>query len=398
MMQGTLVDREQPDLADVQTMVADNPLFAGLNEHHFSALRQAVPGTRLVQSGETLLEEGSPPGELFFILSGRFEVRKRQAGNAESHVIGSLGAGQCIGEVALLDNAPRSASIVAAEDSRVLVVDLKTLESHGGQLGEAATRMKINLGAQIAARLRNANDSTIAHLTARLAEEQLRVEMGKFISRMLFGVSLYVFGLGLTSALSDVVPDSAIITVPISIVLAFFFFRTIKTSPYPIAAYGLTLKDWRGKALEAVLWSLPVLAAILAAKVWMVANIPAFAGQPVFDFARSQGLDASQAIMFAVLYCAFTPVQELCTRGGIQCSLTMFLKGRFGAVEAIILSNLMFSLTHLHLSLVTAAMVFPVGLFWGWLFHRQRSLVGVSVSHALIGVVGLFVVGFGRLF
>ena len=37
---------------------------------------------------------------------------------------------------------------------------------------------------------------------------------------------------------------------------------------------------------------------------------------------------------------------------------------------------------------------FVPGLFWGWLYQRERSFISLAVSHALLGVWGLFVLGF----
>ena len=381
---------------EFERLVAGNALFSTLTPAQLDAVYGAVTKVVRLGKGEKLIEEGAPPGELYLVRSGRFDISKREQDGSTSHSVAAIGPGMSVGEVALLDRGPRSASVVAAEDAEVVVIDVDALSAHAEL--DAGAQMKINLGVQLAARLRHANETTISHLMARLAEEQLSAEMGKFISRMLFGISLYVFGLGLTSALSSVVPDSSVITVPISMVLAFFFYRTIKTSPYPVSTYGITLKDWKRKSLEALAWSIPLLVAIVAAKAWMVGNVPSMQGRAVFDFGRTTGLSMGSLVTYAALYCAFTPVQELCTRGGIQTSLEMFIKGRHAALQAIILSNLMFSLTHLHLSLVTAAIVFPVGLFWGWLYWKQRSLVGVSVSHAFVGVTSLFIIGFDGLF
>lgn len=41
-----------------------------------------------------------------------------------------------------------------------------------------------------------------------------------------------------------------------------------------------------------------------------------------------------------------------------------------------------------------AFMVFPFGLFWGWLYDRHPTLIGVVASHLLIGIFGVFVVSF----
>jgi hypothetical protein len=40
---------------------------------------------------------------------------------------------------------------------------------------------------------------------------------------------------------------------------------------------------------------------------------------------------------------------------------------------------------------------FAAGLFWGWLFARQGSLVGVSASHLAVVWWGLFALGFGAV-
>jgi len=41
-----------------------------------------------------------------------------------------------------------------------------------------------------------------------------------------------------------------------------------------------------------------------------------------------------------------------------------------------------------------AVIVFPLGLFWEWLYDRNPTLIGVIVSHVALGLLGLFIVGF----
>jgi membrane protease YdiL (CAAX protease family) len=49
----------------------------------------------------------------------------------------------------------------------------------------------------------------------------------------------------------------------------------------------------------------------------------------------------------------------------------------------------MFSVFHEHLGLAFSITGLLPGLFWGWMFSRQRTLVGVSISHAIIGTYAL---------
>ncbi|WP_376965028.1 CPBP family intramembrane glutamic endopeptidase [Azospirillum sp. A26] len=57
---------------------------------------------------------------------------------------------------------------------------------------------------------------------------------------------------------------------------------------------------------------------------------------------------------------------------GIQASLRPLLTSRYKALEKILLSNMLFSATHLHVSIMPALAVLPLGLCWGWIFARQK--------------------------
>jgi membrane protease YdiL (CAAX protease family) len=50
-------------------------------------------------------------------------------------------------------------------------------------------------------------------------------------------------------------------------------------------------------------------------------------------------------------------------------------------------------MTHLHMSFLFATLAFLPGLFWGWLFSRRRNLVGVTLSHAVVGGYVFFILG-----
>jgi signal transduction histidine kinase len=75
------------------------------------------------EAGEVLMQEGEAGDALYMIWSGRMIVFK---GDIESpSILGFRGAGDIIGEMALLENRPRSATVVAYEDSRLLRLSLE---------------------------------------------------------------------------------------------------------------------------------------------------------------------------------------------------------------------------------------------------------------------------------
>lgn len=377
---------------DMDASLGKAPLLVGFSDENIRQLAAIMDPPRAIAAGHFLFEEGDPGDALFFILSGSFEVLKREDGSDARHRLALLTAGQSIGEVSLLDSGPRSGAVRAVEDSEVIAIPVARLDACEDRGVGVDSRLKINLAYELAARLRRTNEATVETLRRQLDEAENRVEMGKFITRLLIGLCFYMFALGVTTALSKVVPDTSLISLPILTAFAIGVYRTVKTSPWPPSTYGFTLRNWRRNATEGVLLSVPIAVLIVVLKWVGVTLIPSWHGQPVFDLSGSTGLSLAEIFLYGTAYCAFTPIQETIARGTQAC-FQVFLTGRYKMVEAIILSNMLFSATHLHVSIGLALAVFPIGLYWGWIFARQGSLVGSSVSHALLGVFGLFVVG-----
>ncbi len=69
-----------------------------------------------IPAGRTLCEQGSIGREAFVIVEGTAEVRRNKK------KVATLGPGACVGELALLDHGPRTATVIAATDLKVLVI------------------------------------------------------------------------------------------------------------------------------------------------------------------------------------------------------------------------------------------------------------------------------------
>jgi small-conductance mechanosensitive channel/CRP-like cAMP-binding protein len=96
-------------------------LFAVFSE---AQLGQIAAGARLQHftAGETLVCEGEPGDSLFAIISGQVDVYVTNAAGRPVHVAGR-GAGEYFGEMSLLTGAARSASVVAALATEVVIID-----------------------------------------------------------------------------------------------------------------------------------------------------------------------------------------------------------------------------------------------------------------------------------
>ena len=71
------------------------------------------------QPGHVLFEEGQPGTSLFVLRSGRLDVM------VNGVTVEVIEPGGMVGEMALLDDAPRSATVVAVAESEVVAIDRK---------------------------------------------------------------------------------------------------------------------------------------------------------------------------------------------------------------------------------------------------------------------------------
>ena len=114
--------------------------------------------------GTVLFREGDPGAEMFIILAGSIRVHK-QIGNLE-RTLTVMGAGDFIGEMAILTGEDRSASATVEEDARLVPIDAAMLETLVARSPEVAVRLLKRL----AFRLKAANDMTsiLLHRDARV--------------------------------------------------------------------------------------------------------------------------------------------------------------------------------------------------------------------------------------
>ncbi|MEJ7599565.1 MAG: GGDEF domain-containing protein [Kofleriaceae bacterium] len=123
---------------------------------------------RLLVPGELLLSMGQTNTVMYMILSGKLSVH---LDGPQSEPVALLDAGETVGELSVIDATPASAFVVAAEPSRLLVVD----EARFWNLVSASHEFAVNLLLSLAARLR-ANNSTVSS-TIRLQREYQRNAM-----------------------------------------------------------------------------------------------------------------------------------------------------------------------------------------------------------------------------
>jgi len=115
-----------PD-AEAQAALARLPLLAGVDAATIARTAAAVTW-REVRKRESVLFKGSPGDHLLFLVRGRLQVLDVTESGREIG-LNILEAGDYFGEIAIIDDEPRSASVVAMENSTVaLLAKKQTLE------------------------------------------------------------------------------------------------------------------------------------------------------------------------------------------------------------------------------------------------------------------------------
>ena len=127
------------------------PIFGALSE---AALEQLLgqAAVRTVPAGQAFFHEGDAADCMYVLEAGRVAVIKHWGGREWR--LGELAAGDCFGEMALMDLVARSATVRALQDCTALVLtpaDLHRLAEHDL---EQFALVQMNIGREVCRRLR----------------------------------------------------------------------------------------------------------------------------------------------------------------------------------------------------------------------------------------------------
>ncbi len=122
MSNETLTDSEE----ETRSFIISLPIFDSFNVTELSILAQHMSYVHL-QREEYLFVEGDPGSFMGFVVNGVIEVFKR-AETGENIVLARLARGSSIGEMALIDKSPRSATAIAKQSTTMVTLTEKGFE------------------------------------------------------------------------------------------------------------------------------------------------------------------------------------------------------------------------------------------------------------------------------
>ena len=83
---------------------------------------------REFKEGDSLMLRGDPSTSVHFILSGQVRVERQRRNDAERVVLALLGSGEIVGEMGIMVDLPRSATVIAVKPTTTLELDGPSFE------------------------------------------------------------------------------------------------------------------------------------------------------------------------------------------------------------------------------------------------------------------------------
>jgi len=175
-------------------------LFSGLDQKALAAVQAAVTKHKF-KRGDVIIDEGTTADAVYVVDSGEVEISAAPERGGQL-VVTRLGAGESFGEMAVVEEKPRSASVVAAVDCVVLKLPSRQFQA----LMEQHPVLCRSLSRQISRRLR---DFTRQYIHEALENERLAL-LGKFARAIVHDIKNPLNIIGVSAQLlaeDDTPPD-----------------------------------------------------------------------------------------------------------------------------------------------------------------------------------------------
>ena len=138
--------RERVDRTNAATMIAE--LMGSTDQAIVQEVVDRV-GWRRLEAGEVLFDQGDVADAAYFVVGGRVSVHVVDDG--EERLVAELGRGEVVGELGLLDRAPRSATVRAVRDTTLASFSAATFED----LVAVSPSMMLNVTRRLLVRMRS---------------------------------------------------------------------------------------------------------------------------------------------------------------------------------------------------------------------------------------------------
>ena len=164
------------------SIVNDSDVISKLKEVHFFKMfadddeiirKIALMCTKTkFKKGKSIIEEGEPGDELFIFLRGAIDIVKETM-QKEKYTVTTLDAaigGLFVGELALIDNDKRSATVTAKTDCECLIIKRGSFIKFGDDNPKIGLEITRAIAGQLSTKLRKTNEDVITLFSALVEE------------------------------------------------------------------------------------------------------------------------------------------------------------------------------------------------------------------------------------
>jgi CRP/FNR family transcriptional regulator, cyclic AMP receptor protein len=150
-------------------------LFGGLGDESLRTIARNLRARRF-RRGEVLFHEGDPGDALFIVASGAVKVVVPSE-DGEEAILATLRRGDFLGELALLDGAPRSASAIALEVTETLALPREQLRALIASEPVIRDALLASLAAELRRLTAHVGEMHFLDVTGRLAAHLARLAL-----------------------------------------------------------------------------------------------------------------------------------------------------------------------------------------------------------------------------
>ncbi len=381
---------------EIIPFLKSSELFQDFSEGELTLLISFVR-FRTFNEGDWIIKEGEVGQNLYLIKTGRVEIVKKDEEYNSYTRLEVLGPGEWVGEMAFFEQEKRSASIRALGKVEVVILMLEDLRA-SEQEEHFYPKIIKQLSKRISQRLRKTDDSLIVSLTEKLKLVKASNQASDALIHIMIWFALFINLAKVLALHAKQFPVVAFVFPTLSIlVFGVSSAWLIRKSDYPLSFYGLTTHKWFRHTIEAIAYTIPLLILVTLIKYVLIHTVSDFKRLDLFVFTQ-KGKGFYGYIFLWVMYLVFVPVQELTARSFLQSCFRNIFHGKYRAFFAILTSNLLFEMAHTIEYLSFAISTFCFGIFWGYLFEKQQSIVGACVSHAILGAWVFFALDYDPVF
>lgn len=367
-------DSRQPTVERLKA----HPIAAHLSPDAVETIA-AVAEAKDLQPGDVIIREGEESADLYLLVSGT-AIAAREAFNGDQLDLNAIEPGDCIGELTFLAGGKRATTVRANTRCELVFVPAEALQAVPeaspviGELKSALSRVVVN-------RARSMSDAMLSSLRRELEIQKLQNQFGQFLvfTISIFLISTVLFYLVAEEYVKDVYdPGFSWQTV---FFLAVPCLLIIKFMKIPLADLGIRREGLWRSFRDSVLICIGI-------------TIPA-AIYLIYFKQDSPGNDMGVVVdgFFLVQYFAHTVFQEVGSRGLLQGLFQKFLNDSKGH-RAILLTSIIFASLHITFGIDAVLITFVASIVFGYVYLKQKNLIGVIVLHYWLGVLATIVVAF----